>query len=333
MVTPTDRRVSSRDPGRSSRDRSSRTRGPRWPVAASYQSRSALRWSSDGRVELAHPVVGVRARHPVLGVPCGSRGAQADRRASSRGHLLPPRWCWQVSRWSSAPTTPAPTAPTAQADDPVTFTVALIDEVDSLQPVPRLSRRTSYEMWALAYDYLVGYSMTDMSPAPALATEWETSGDGLTWTFTSARACSGPTASRSPRPTSPTPTTACSTGGIEASNWVDLPQQRRDRHRARRHHRRADAAASPTRCCRCCRSRSCPSTCGRTSTEGGQELRQRAERRAAGRRLRAVPAGRGHGRRVDVPLRGEPRLLGRRAARRPGRLPRLQERTTRPSRR
>ena len=39
-------------------------------------------------------------------------------------------------------------------------------------------------MWALTYDYLVGYSMKDMSPEPALATEWETSDDGLTWTFT-----------------------------------------------------------------------------------------------------------------------------------------------------
>ena len=41
-------------------------------------------------------------------------------------------------------------------------------------------------MWALTYDYLIGYSMKDMSPQPALATEWETSDDGLTWTFTCA---------------------------------------------------------------------------------------------------------------------------------------------------
>ena len=39
-------------------------------------------------------------------------------------------------------------------------------------------------MWALTYDYLIGYSMKDMSPAAGLATEWETSDDGLTWTFT-----------------------------------------------------------------------------------------------------------------------------------------------------
>ena len=33
------------------------------------------------------------------------------------------------------------------------------------------------------YDYMVGYSMEDMSPVPALAKSWETSEDGLTWTF------------------------------------------------------------------------------------------------------------------------------------------------------
>ena len=38
-----------------------------------------------------------------------------------------------------------------------------------------------------------------------------------------------------------------------------------------------------------------------------------------------VPAGRGHGRRVDVPVREEPGLLERHAARRRGRLPGLQE--------
>ena len=38
-------------------------------------------------------------------------------------------------------------------------------------------------MWALTYDFMVGYSMDDMSPVPALAKSWETSEDGLTWTF------------------------------------------------------------------------------------------------------------------------------------------------------
>ena len=33
------------------------------------------------------------------------------------------------------------------------------------------------------YDYLNSYSRKEMSPTPALAQEWDTSDDGLTWTF------------------------------------------------------------------------------------------------------------------------------------------------------
>jgi peptide/nickel transport system substrate-binding protein len=77
----------------------------------------------------------------------------------------------------------SPVAPTpANAADPVTFTVALTSDVDSLNPFLGVEAN-SYEMWALTYDYMVGYSMKDMSPQPALATEWDTSDDGLTWTF------------------------------------------------------------------------------------------------------------------------------------------------------
>ena len=76
-----------------------------------------------------------------------------------------------------------PAAATADAEDPTTFTVALLNEVDSFNPFLGIEAE-SFEMWALTYDYLIGYSMEDMSPEPALATEWETSDDGLTWTFT-----------------------------------------------------------------------------------------------------------------------------------------------------
>ena len=75
----------------------------------------------------------------------------------------------------------------AAADDggdrPVTFTVGLQNEVDSFNPFLGIEAE-SYEMWALTYDYLISYSMEDMSPQPGLASEWETSEDGLTWTFT-----------------------------------------------------------------------------------------------------------------------------------------------------
>ncbi|UMG94691.1 ABC transporter substrate-binding protein [Nocardioides sp. TF02-7] len=45
---------------------------------------------------------------------------------------------------------------------------------------------------------------------------------------------------------------------------------------------------------------------GRRRRQGDAVVRGGAHRRSAGRRLRAVPAGRGHRRRVDVPLRGQP---------------------------
>ncbi len=72
----------------------------------------------------------------------------------------------------------------AQGKDKVVFHVAVLGEgVDSLNPFLGF-QAPSYEMWGLTYDYLVGYSMKDMSPEPDLATKWTTSSDGLTWTFT-----------------------------------------------------------------------------------------------------------------------------------------------------
>jgi len=63
-----------------------------------------------------------------------------------------------------------------------TFTVGILNEVDSFNPFLGIEAE-SYEMWALTYDYMITYSMKDMSPEPGLAKSWETSDDGLTWTF------------------------------------------------------------------------------------------------------------------------------------------------------
>ncbi len=71
----------------------------------------------------------------------------------------------------------------ASADEPVTFTVGLGNEVDSFSPFLGIEAE-SFEMWALMYDSLITYSQKDMSPQPGLASDWETSSDGLTWTFT-----------------------------------------------------------------------------------------------------------------------------------------------------
>lgn len=63
-----------------------------------------------------------------------------------------------------------------------TFTVGILNEVDSFNPFLGIEAE-SFEMWALTYDYMITYSMDDMSPEPGLAESWETSDDGLTWTF------------------------------------------------------------------------------------------------------------------------------------------------------
>jgi peptide/nickel transport system substrate-binding protein len=72
--------------------------------------------------------------------------------------------------------------PSASGAGRTSFTVAFTSDVDSLNPFLGVEA-TSYEMWALTYDYLVNYSMKDMSPTPGLATSWDTSADGRTWTF------------------------------------------------------------------------------------------------------------------------------------------------------
>ena len=71
---------------------------------------------------------------------------------------------------------------TADDEGPVTFTLGYTGDADSFNPFLGY-QAISYEAWALEYDFLVGYKMTDMSPEPALAESWETSEDGLTWTF------------------------------------------------------------------------------------------------------------------------------------------------------
>ncbi len=68
------------------------------------------------------------------------------------------------------------------AANDATFTIGMTNEVDSFNPFNGIEAE-SYEAWALMYDYMISYSDKDMSPQPSLATSWDTSEDGLTWTF------------------------------------------------------------------------------------------------------------------------------------------------------
>ena len=137
-------------------------------------------------------MVGIRPFHAVLGV--GEGAARGDRGLLHRTHRSPRRALLAAIALLAlvfASLGLASTAATAGddgkdgedgEDKTTTFTVGLLNEVDSFNPFKGIEA-ASYEMWALSYDMLVNYSMKDMSPAPGLATEWETSDDGLTWTF------------------------------------------------------------------------------------------------------------------------------------------------------
>ncbi len=63
-----------------------------------------------------------------------------------------------------------------------TFTIGITNEVDSFNPFNGIEAE-SFEAWSLMYDYMISWSDKDMSPQPGLAKSWDTSEDGLTWTF------------------------------------------------------------------------------------------------------------------------------------------------------
>jgi peptide/nickel transport system substrate-binding protein len=65
--------------------------------------------------------------------------------------------------------------------DKVVLRVGWTNDPDNLNPFVGYET-SSYEIWMLNYDFLVGYDES-LNPAPGLATEWSVSDDGLTWTF------------------------------------------------------------------------------------------------------------------------------------------------------
>jgi peptide/nickel transport system substrate-binding protein len=133
-----------------------------------------------GRVGVTHPVVRVGATDTMLRVlvrPLGRSG-----RRGHSGHRTLTRVLAGLAVLSAMLFVQAPVQPAGAAKDPKTFTVAFVTDVDSLNPFLGVNAE-SYEVWAITYDLMVNYSMKDASPAPGLATKWETSTDGKTWTF------------------------------------------------------------------------------------------------------------------------------------------------------
>jgi peptide/nickel transport system substrate-binding protein len=71
---------------------------------------------------------------------------------------------------------------TPQEEERIVFTYGNWNDLDSMNPWVGVEA-PAYLMYALNYDLLVNFSLEDLSPAPGLATDWEVSEDGLTWTF------------------------------------------------------------------------------------------------------------------------------------------------------
>ncbi|MGZ4639832.1 MAG: ABC transporter substrate-binding protein [Actinomycetes bacterium] len=79
---------------------------------------------------------------------------------------------------SSPPASPAASA----APDAKTFTVGILQDVDSMNPFVGIVAE-AYEMWGLMYDQLIGYGQKDFAPVPQLAESWQESADKKSWTY------------------------------------------------------------------------------------------------------------------------------------------------------
>ena len=67
-------------------------------------------------------------------------------------------------------------------DGKVVLRIGSTNDIDGFNPF-KIVEIPSYELMGLTYDLLVENSPKDSSPVPGLADSWETSDDGLTWTF------------------------------------------------------------------------------------------------------------------------------------------------------
>lgn len=74
-------------------------------------------------------------------------------------------------------------APVSTAQAPVVLKVAIVQQIDSLNPFLAVFQ-SSTEINKLMYDQLTAYSAQDQSVVEGLANRWEPSADKLTWTFT-----------------------------------------------------------------------------------------------------------------------------------------------------
>jgi peptide/nickel transport system substrate-binding protein len=90
-----------------------------------------------------------------------------------------------AARAAATPTpsaTPTPTPTVKPVHTSTTFTIGVVQDVDSTNPFTGISA-AAYEIYQLQYDFLMGYAEKDYSVVPRLATSWTPSADGKTWTY------------------------------------------------------------------------------------------------------------------------------------------------------
>ena len=78
---------------------------------------------------------------------------------------------------------PAVAESTPSPGGTVTLRIGWVQEPDNLNPFIGI-QGTSYMLWHMNYDFLVGFDAETLEPRPELATSWEVSEDGKDWTFT-----------------------------------------------------------------------------------------------------------------------------------------------------
>ena len=282
MLRPTDRRVSSRTPCRSSRRAAAWTRGPRWAVATSYHSRSAARWSRTGASSRRIQCVRVAAAHAVRRRARAAPGPRREgRRGSARAAPYSRRLVAAALAAAAALTGAAlgarrrgADAPGRRAPAPGRSPSASLNDVDSFNPFLGIEAE-SYEMWALTYDYMITLLDEGHVAGAGLAESWETSDDGLTWTFHIREGVMWSDGE---------PLTAADIaytynrildGGREAAPGAPTSTVGHQRRRRPTTPPSCSRWRSRTRSCRCCRSRSCPEHVWKNVDEkDGEELRR-----------------------------------------------------------
>ena len=117
-----------------------------------------------------------------LSCPAGTKTAAATPRTSRVAVILLLVLAVCALVWM-VPTAAAESASPAADGEKVVLRVGLLEDADNLNPFIGY-QVTSYMIWHLNYDFLVGFDPEDLSPRPEIAESWTTSDDGKTWTFT-----------------------------------------------------------------------------------------------------------------------------------------------------